>query len=53
MENYSKSLSNLQYYPLKKIMCSIADLFDTNIRKFDAKKTLIFFCPECSDSVNH
>ena len=27
-------------------MCSIANLFDTNIRKFDAKKHN-FFCPEC------
>ena len=33
-------------------MCSIANLFDTNIRKFDAKKTN-FFCPECLDCVNH
>ena len=32
-------------------MCSIADLFDTNVRKLGAKKT--FFCPECLYSVNH
>ena len=28
-------------------MCSIANLFKTNIRKFDAKKYI--FCPECLD----
>ena len=33
-------------------MCSIANLFDTNIRKFDAKK-ISFFCPEYLDCVNH
>ena len=31
-------------------MCSIASLFNTNIRKFDAKKTF-FFLPECLDCV--
>ena len=30
-------------------MCSIANLFNTNIKKFDAKKTY-FFCPECLGS---
>ena len=29
-------------------MCSIANPFDTPIRKFYA-----FFCPECLDLVNH
>ena len=29
-------------------MCSIANLFNTNIRTFDAKKTY-FFWPECLD----
>ena len=33
-------------------MCSIANLFDAIIRKFDAKKS-VFFCPECLDCVNH
>ena len=33
-------------------MCSIANLFDTNIRKFEAKKR-IFFSPECLDCTNH
>ena len=33
-------------------MCSIANLFNTNIRKFDSKKTL-FFCPERLDCVSH
>ena len=33
-------------------MCSIANLFDAIIRKFDAKKN-VFFCPECLDCVNH
>ena len=33
-------------------MCSIANLFDINIRTFDAKKTW-FFCPEWLDCVNH
>ena len=32
-------------------MCNIANLFDTNIRKLDVKKTV--FCPECLDSLNH
>ena len=34
------------------MICSIANLFDTNIRKLDTKET-VFFCPECLDSVNH
>ena len=33
-------------------MCSIANLFDINVRKFGAKKH-IFFGPECLDWVNH
>ena len=32
-------------------MCSIANLFDTDIRNFDAKKQ--FFYPECVDGANH
>ena len=32
-------------------MCSIANLFDTNIREFDAKKRIS--CPECLDCVDH
>ena len=32
-------------------MCSIANLFNTSIRKLDAKKTN-FFCPEYLDCVN-
>ena len=31
-------------------MCSKGNVFDTNIRKFDAKK---HFCPECLGFVNH
>ena len=31
-------------------MCSIAKLFNVNIRKFDAKNS---FCPECLGCVNH
>ena len=34
-------------------MCSKANLFYTNIRKFDDKKTVFFFCSECLDCVNH
>ena len=34
-------------------MCSIANLFDTNIRTFDAKKTLNFSCPKCLGCVNY
>ena len=34
-------------------MCSKANLFDTNMRKFDDKKTNFFFCPECLHCVNH
>ena len=33
-------------------MCSIVNLFDTNVRKFDAKKATVF-CAECLNSVNH
>ena len=33
-------------------MCSIANLFDTIIRKFEAEKNGVF-CPECLDCVNH
>ena len=33
-------------------MSSIANLFDTNIRKLDTKKKY-FFCPECLDCINH
>ena len=33
-------------------MCSIANQFNTNIRKFGAKKRW-FFCPECLDCANH
>ena len=33
-------------------MCSIANLFDTNIKKCDAKKPN-FSCSEWLDSVNH
>ena len=32
-------------------MCSKANLFEANIRKFDARKTN--FCPESLDFVNH
>ena len=32
-------------------ICSIANLFDKNIRKFDAKNHIFF--PECLDCVNH
>ena len=32
-------------------MCSIANLLNTNTRKFDSKKTY-FFCPKCLDCVN-
>ena len=34
-------------------MRSIVNLLNTNIRKFDAKKRIFFFCPECLDCVNH
>ena len=33
-------------------MWSIANLFDSNIRTFDAKKHN-FFCTECLEYVNH
>ena len=33
-------------------MCSIRNLFNTNIRKFDAKKHK-FICPECLECITH
>ena len=33
-------------------MCCIAKLFDTNLRRFDAKNYQ-YFCPECLECVNH
>ena len=32
-------------------MCSIRNLFNTNIRKFDAK--FDFICPECLECITH
>ena len=38
-------------------MCGIANLFDKNIAKFDAKKHIytyiFFFCPEWLNCANH
>ena len=43
--NSLKVINNFQHYPPTLIAykkCVTANLFDTNIRKFDAKKTIVF-----------
>ena len=46
------SILSLEFNCLEKIMCSITNVLDTNIQKFDASKTFFFFCPEYLDSLN-